>query len=95
MPALKPISCNRKPQTSEEWDDAVNKARLVRFVWDCYTYGIILRPEVSPERADELMEQGAGLGYSPTMTVLQMLNERYLDKLGIEIMPDTRHWPRL
>jgi hypothetical protein len=63
-------SIARDPRTTQEWQEAVNAAYLMRIVADCVMYGLILGPEVAVSRCDELLERGKALGIEPSPDVV-------------------------
>jgi hypothetical protein len=55
----------KNPRTPAEWQEAVNAAHVWRMIANCMMYGLVTGPEVNVGRCDELLEQGAHLGYRP------------------------------
>jgi hypothetical protein len=60
-----PMKANN-PTTPAEWQEAVNTAHVMRVIADCEMYGLIkFSGKIDVGRCDELLEQGAHLGYRP------------------------------
>lgn len=54
------------PSTPAEWQEAVNGAHVLRMIADCVMYGLIETDmQIDVARCDEILDQGAKLGYRP------------------------------
>lgn len=58
----------RNPETPEEWQEAVNSAKLLLLIHDCILYGLIKGPTVNAERCEQILREGAQRGYLPLST---------------------------
>jgi hypothetical protein len=62
----------RQPETPEQWQEAVNLARLWELVHGAHLYGLVKGgPEIDPERCCEILERGREQGIVPDEAVVE------------------------
>lgn len=56
----------RDPETAAEWQEAVDLAEFYLLLDSARAYGLATGgPEINPERCQEILKRGRGIGYRP------------------------------